>query len=95
MASTFVSTKNIEYCLSLSYPILLVYDQEDDHWIARLPDLPGRTSDGANSNEAVENVADARQAWIESCIEDGQDVSLPTPDSLFGSLVTRRKEVAV
>ena len=89
-----VKDEDIDYYLSLSYPVLLVYDQEDNYWIARLPDLPGCTSDGANPNEAVSNVKDAQQAWVETCIEDGQEVPLPTADSVFVSLVTRKKEVA-
>ena len=83
------SPKDIDYCLSLLYPILLVYDQEDDYWIARMPDLPGCMSDGTNPNEAVKNVKDAQQAWIETCIEDGQEVPLPTTDSVFVSLVAQ------
>ena len=81
-------TKDIAYYMNLSYPILLVYDQEDDYWIARIPDLPGCASDGANPNEAVENVADAQQAWIEVCIERDHEVPTPTSDSISVSLAS-------
>lgn len=80
--------KNVDYYMSLSYPILLVYDQEDDYWIARIPDLPGCTSDGADPNEAVKNVRDAQLGWIDVCIERGQEVPLPTPDSISVSLAS-------
>lgn len=83
-----VKNKGIEYYLSLAYPILLVYDSEDEYWIARIPDLPGCTSDGANPNEAVKNVADAQHAWIEVCIERGHEVPLPTSDSISVSLAS-------
>ena len=83
-----VKGKDIEYYLSLSYPILLVYDQEDDYWIARIPDLPGCTSDGATPNEAVENVRDAQLSWIDVCIERGHEVPLPTSDSISVSLAS-------
>ena len=81
-----VRDKDVDYYLSLSYPILLVYDSEDDYWIARIPDLPGCTSDGSCPDEAVENDKDAQQAWIESCMEDGLEIPLPTSDSVFVSL---------
>ena len=99
MIETLPQVKDIDYYLSLSYPILLVYDSEDDYWIARIPDLPGCTSDGSCPNEAVENVRDAQQAWIDVCLERGHEVPLPTPDSVFVALQytapSLRKEAAV
>ena len=99
MIETLPQVKDVDYYLSLSYPILLVYDSEDDYWIARIPDLPGCTSDGSCPNEAVENVRDAQQAWIDVCLERGLEVPLPTPDSVFVALQyttpSLRKEAAV
>ena len=72
------SVRDVDYYMNLPYPIQLVYDSEEGDWVARLPDLPGCVSDGADPNEAVRNVADAQRLWIETCIEDGQEVPLPT-----------------
>ena len=90
-----VTEKEINYYMNLSYPILLVYDLEDDYWIARIPDLPGCTSHGADPNEAVRNVRDAQLCWVDVCIERGNEVPLPTPDSISVSLASERKEAAV
>ena len=87
--------KDVDYYMSLSYPLLLVYDLDDEYWIARVPDLPGCTSDGADPNEAVENIRDAQLAWIDSCIEDGYEVPLPSTENTYVSLVSLRKEAAV
>ena len=94
-ASQSSQVKDVDYYMSLSYPLLLVYDLDDEYWIARVPDLPGCTSDGADPNEAVENIRDAQLAWIDSCIEDGYEVPLPSTENTYVSLVSLRKEVAV
>lgn len=99
MVESLHQVKDVDYYLSLSYPILLVYDSEEEYWIARIPDLPGCTSDGSCPNEAVQNIKDAQQAWIETCIEDDIEVPLPISDSVFVSLQytppSHRKEMAV
>ena len=82
MVETISQIKDVDYYMSLFYPIQLVYDHEDNRWFARLPDLPGCVSDGADPNEAVKNVADAQELWIETCIEDGYEVPLPTNTGL-------------
>lgn len=87
--------KDIDYYMSLSYPIQLVHDQEEGDWEAQILDLPGCMSDGATPNEAVRNVRDAQFAWIDSCIEDGYEVPLPSTENTYVSHVSLRKEIAV
>ena len=89
-----IEIRNADYYMSLSYPIQLVYDQEEGCWLARLPDLPGCISDGATPNEVVGNIRDAQLAWVDSCIEDGQEVPLPTYEKTFAFLASDKKEVA-
>ncbi len=86
--------EDIDYYMSLSYPIQLVYDSEYGYWIAEIPDLPGCMSDGADPNEAVRNIADAQYSWIEVCIERGHEVPLPSTENTFVSSISQRKEVA-
>ena len=87
--------KNVDHYMNLSYPIELVYDREEGCWLARLPDLPGCISDGADPNEAVRNMADAQYSWIEVCIERGHEVPLPAYEKTFAFLASDRKEMAV
>ena len=72
--------RDLEYYLNLSYPAQLTYQREDDdsYWIAEALDLPGCMSDGASPSEAIENLEDAKQLWIETQIEDGLEVPEPT-----------------
>ena len=86
--------KDIGYYMNLSYPIQLVHDKDGGCWIAEIPDFPGCMSDGKDPNKAVENVRDAKELWIETCIEDGYEVPMPTYADYLAHLADDRKEVA-
>lgn len=47
-------------------------------FVATVPDLPGCMSDGESPEEAVVNVQDAIEAWIEAAKELGHEVPRPT-----------------
>lgn len=46
-------------------------------WLATVPELPGCMSDGETDAEALANVHDAIECWIEAAQETGRAV--PTP----------------
>ena len=87
-----IQVKDVDYYMSLSYPIQLVYDQEEGDWEAQILDLPGCMSDGADPNEAVENMKDAQYSWIEVCLERGNEVPLPSTENTYVSSVSLRKD---
>jgi len=45
-----------------------------------VPDLPGCTSAGATTDEALHNTVEAVRLWVEDAIDDGE--TLPTPRSV-------------
>ena len=51
-------------------------DDEGD-LVAKIDELPGCSAHGATPAEALENLAEAQQLWIEDCIEAGQPVPEP------------------
>ena len=55
---------------------VILYQDEDRIWIADVPSLPGCHSDGPIPEEALKNVQEAIQVYIEALIEDG----LPVPE---------------
>ena len=55
--------------------VVLFPDLEDGGWVAEVPSLPGCVSDGDTKDEALLNVQDAIQAWIDAATETG--VSVP------------------
>ena len=80
MAQALAQRKDLEYYLNLSYPVQLSRESDDgdEYWFAEIRQLPGCMSDGANPDEALQNLEDAKRLWIETQIEDGYEV--PEPD---------------
>lgn len=44
---------------------VLVYPGEDGYWVAEVPSLPGCISQGATRDEAVANIKEAIELYIE------------------------------
>ncbi len=59
------------------YAINMFWSSEDQAWVADIPDLQHCSALGATPQEALAEVLEAKQAWIESADEHG-DV-LPEP----------------
>ena len=59
------------------YHINLFWSDEDQLWIADVPDLRGCTTHGATRAEAVENAAEAIEGWIDTAREVG--LAIPEP----------------
>ena len=60
---------------SFKYEIILYWSQEDQAFIAAVPELPGCAADGATYQEAVANVEVVAQEWIETAREIGRNGS--------------------
>jgi predicted RNase H-like HicB family nuclease len=54
----------------------LLYQDEDQQWVASVPSLPGCISQGATRAEALQNIAEAMELWIE-CMRDRGEVIPP------------------
>ena len=57
-------------------------DEDGGGYVARVPDLPGCMSDGATDIEALENVHDAIDAWLERARQMGRPIPVPTRQRL-------------
>ena len=62
---------------------VVIYPGENGYWVAECPSLPGCISQGRTKEEAVANIREAIQAYIESLEEDG----LAVPEDRFETLV--------
>ncbi len=60
---------------------LVVFEKTDTGYSVYVPDLPGCVSIGSTKDEAERNIAEAIEMHIESMIEDGESVPLPTTES--------------
>ncbi len=61
----------------LKYEVILYWSEEDNAFIAEVPELPGCAADGATYEKALKNVERVIQEWIETAREEGR--SIPEP----------------
>jgi excisionase family DNA binding protein len=59
------------------YQILIYWSDEDQAYIAEIPELPGAMADGATRREALANAEITIQEWIETAQELGRLVPKP------------------
>jgi len=80
--------KNLEYYLSLKYPIELIETQED--FVASHPDLPGCHSFGDTVQGALEGLAEVRALWLEGYYKAHGEAPEPRDeDDYSGKFVVR------
>jgi predicted RNase H-like HicB family nuclease len=60
----------------LSKRQVILYPGEDGWWVVECPSLPGCISQGITKDEAIANIKEAIEGYIELLVEDG----LPVPD---------------
>jgi predicted RNase H-like HicB family nuclease len=65
------------------YEIILYWSDEDDMFIAEVPELAGCAADGNTRSEALANVEIVIQEWIETARELGRAIPEPRGRLLF------------
>ena len=63
--------KSLEYYMSLNYPIIFeeYVEEGKTRFGLKIPDLPGVWADGGSVEEALENLRETKEFWIEAgCI---------------------------
>lgn len=71
-------TKDLEYYLSLPYPIELIPDR-DGYWFARVPLLEGCMTNGETREDTLDMIDDAKRLWLETALEIGKPIPEPQP----------------
>ena len=59
------------------YEIILYWSDEDDAFIAEVPELPGCMAHGDDQEDALWNITDAMKCWTERAVELGRSVPEP------------------
>ena len=62
----------------MRYPIAIEPGSETTAFGVVVPDLPGCFSAGDTLDEAITNAEEAIELWIESAIDEGQEIPAPT-----------------
>ena len=55
--------------MSSKYEIIIYWSDEDDSFVAEVPELPGCMADGKSYQEAVSNAEIVIKEWIETAKE--------------------------
>jgi antitoxin HicB len=63
--------------LALIYPITL-YPEPEGGYRVMIKDLPGCISEGETLEEAVVNIKDAKESWLETAWEFQDNIPLPS-----------------
>ena len=69
--------------IMLRYEIILYWSEEDQAFIAEVPELPGCAADGETYQEALQNVEVIMQEWIETAKELGRPIPEPKGRLMF------------
>ena len=61
----------------MKYPIILYWSEDDNAYIAEVPELAGCMADGASAKDALHNVEQIIKEWIETAQELGREIPEP------------------
>jgi predicted RNase H-like HicB family nuclease len=61
---------------------VILYRGEDGYWVAEVPSLPGCISQGETREQALANIRDAIQGYIEALEDENRPVPADTLDAM-------------
>ncbi|HLE90564.1 MAG TPA: type II toxin-antitoxin system HicB family antitoxin [Anaerolineales bacterium] len=67
----------------IKYEVIIYWSEEDQAFIAEVPELPGCMADGTTSQEALGNVEVIAREWIETARELGRKIPEPRGRLVF------------
>jgi predicted RNase H-like HicB family nuclease len=59
------------------YEIIIYWSQQDDRFIAEVPELPGCMADGKTYSETLQNTEEVMREWIDYAKELGREIPEP------------------
>jgi len=65
------------------YEVIIYWSNDDDAFIAEVPELPGCMADGKNYQEALANVEGIIREWLETAKELGRPIPQPKGRLVF------------
>lgn len=65
------------------FEVIIYWSQEDEAFIAEVPELPGCAADGKTHQEALANVEVVISEWIETAKELGRPIPAPKGRLVF------------
>jgi predicted RNase H-like HicB family nuclease len=65
------------------YEVIIYWSEEDEAFIAEVPELPGCAADGPTRHAALKNVEVVIREWIEAATELGRAIPKPRGRLVF------------
>jgi predicted RNase H-like HicB family nuclease len=65
------------------YEVIIYWSDQDEAFIAEVPELPGCAADGSSYQEALANVQGIIEEWIETARELGRAIPEPRGRLMF------------
>lgn len=59
------------------YEVIIYWSEEDQAFVAEVPELPGRLTHGAMHEAALATAQDAIRLWIDAATEFGDPIPVP------------------
>jgi len=85
--------KDLQYYLDLPYTIMLqrIRDESGEYYFARVLELDGCQSDGDTPEEALKNIREAMEGYLEVKLEHSDPIPEPVPEeeAYSGKFVVR------
>jgi predicted RNase H-like HicB family nuclease len=69
--------------MSIKYEIILYWSEEDEAYIAEVPELPGCMADGKTYEEALKNAEVIIEEWLKTAEELGRPIPEPKKGKLM------------
>ncbi|WP_456328594.1 type II toxin-antitoxin system HicB family antitoxin [Archaeoglobus sp.] len=73
--------------------IEIFYSEEDEEYIAVVPELPGCSAFGETPEEALKEVKIAIELWIKAAKEMGKDIPKPMGKELLKEIVEKMAKI--
>lgn len=64
--------------MATRYRIILSWSEDDQAYLAEVPDLPGCMADGVSQQEALNNAETMIREWIETAHTLGREIPKPS-----------------
>ncbi len=73
------------------YTIEIFYSEEDEGYIAVVPELPGCSAFGETEEKALKEIKVAIELWIEAAKKEGREIPKPMGKELLKAVMGKKK----
>ena len=73
----------------MKYAIKIFYNEEDEGYIAIVPELPGCSAFGETPEEALREVKIAIELWLEAAKKIGKEIPKPMGKELLKEILSK------